>query len=127
MIAIFTGAMLVFVASSASAQRSCKKGIPCGGSCIAATKVCRVGSTQPSEREASTRDEVVSPADVEYLAALKSERTGKPMFVGNVDTNVYYLAGCKPAKRLLREESVPFRTAAAAEGAGFRRSRARGC
>ena len=29
----------------AEAQRNCRKGIPCGNTCISATKVCRIGSS----------------------------------------------------------------------------------
>jgi hypothetical protein len=40
-------ALLLVVPTAAHAQR-CKKGIPCGRSCIAANKTCRIGSPDPS-------------------------------------------------------------------------------
>jgi len=40
---LFLAAGLLLLASVASAQRRCVKGIPCGGSCISASMTCRVG------------------------------------------------------------------------------------
>jgi hypothetical protein len=36
---------LLLVASPVVAQKNCTKGIPCGKTCISATKTCRVGSS----------------------------------------------------------------------------------
>ncbi|WP_310569585.1 hypothetical protein [Gemmatimonas sp.] len=42
------GLLMAFVPPHvAAAQRNCKKGIPCGNSCIAANRVCRVGPRAP--------------------------------------------------------------------------------
>jgi hypothetical protein len=45
--------VLLFAAAPLAAQ-NCKKGIPCGRTCIAATKTCRIGtpstSTEPDQR-----------------------------------------------------------------------------
>jgi hypothetical protein len=38
------GLALLLLASSLEAQKNCTKGIPCGNTCISASKVCRVGS-----------------------------------------------------------------------------------
>jgi hypothetical protein len=38
------GLALLLLASSLEAQKNCTKGIPCGRTCISASKVCRVGS-----------------------------------------------------------------------------------
>lgn len=43
--------LLAVVAKDAEAQRRCTKGIPCGGSCISATKTCRVGSSSEPARD----------------------------------------------------------------------------
>ena len=37
---------------SANAQKNCRKGIPCGRTCIAANKVCRIESGPPARAEA---------------------------------------------------------------------------
>lgn len=44
---------LLLLPSIALAQKNCKKGIPCGGTCISADKVCRVG-TPPNSPPASS-------------------------------------------------------------------------
>jgi hypothetical protein len=72
------------LSAEAGAQKRCTKGIPCGGTCISADKVCRVGSpsstpsskpgsrpsapaTRPSTPAVSTASEP-APARVEELA-----------------------------------------------------------
>ena len=52
---------LLLAAAPAVAQKNCTKGIPCGKTCISATKTCRVGtpsSTPPTVKSADRpRDE----------------------------------------------------------------------
>lgn len=53
---------IVGIASPASAQRQCKKGIPCGNSCIAANRTCRVGTPAAASAPAEA-----TPAPVRSL------------------------------------------------------------
>jgi len=46
--------LLLLAPSVLSAQKTCKKGIPCGGTCIAANKVCRIGTARSTPAPAST-------------------------------------------------------------------------
>lgn len=46
-------AVLIALVSSPVEAANCKKGIPCGGSCISATKVCRI--SQPSTTAPTTK------------------------------------------------------------------------
>lgn len=42
--------LFILFASSTANAKNCKKGIPCGNSCISATKTCRIGTySKPSE------------------------------------------------------------------------------
>lgn len=124
-------ACLALLPVAASAQRQCKKGIPCGGTCISATKTCHVGS--PTADSAKTRPQPISPAD---QAALVRRLTGDTSantsldfgpFVGSVDGNVYYSTGCTTAWKLTPEERVYFKSEEDAIAHGYHRSRAKGC
>src|SRR5688572_10957598 len=55
-----TAILLVAAAIPAEAQRRCTKGIPCGNTCISATKTCRVGSGSAT-KAGSTRPDSVAP------------------------------------------------------------------
>lgn len=124
-------ALLLLIAVPAKAQRNCKKGIPCGNSCISASKVCRVGSGNAKKSDAS--------GDSIYQAALTKVRAqglmgvpdtglrGVLPWVANVDGFVYYLSSCAPAKRITPEEAVYFATENDAARGGYRRSKAKGC
>lgn len=46
-------ALLLLAPATVFAQKKCKTGIPCGGTCIAANKVCRVGSSPRAPSPAS--------------------------------------------------------------------------
>jgi|SRR5688500_10446608 len=51
---------LATIGSSLDAQPNCKKGIPCGNSCIAANKVCRIG-TQSTPSSTTPRSSQPAP------------------------------------------------------------------
>jgi hypothetical protein len=59
-------AMLVAAGTSADAQRVCKKGIPCGGTCISASKTCHVGSASSAPQ---TPEQAAQSAVDDTLAA----------------------------------------------------------
>ena len=119
--------LLFFLPAVAEAQRQCKKGIPCGGSCIAAGKVCHVGqkpavdsTRRDSQPQAISR--VLTP-----LPLVSGPMSSDSSWVASVDGTVYYWAQCMTANKLMTDERVYFRTQEAAQAQGYKRSRARGC
>lgn len=148
-----TALLLIALASPASAQRRCKKGIPCGGSCISATKTCRVGSGSSSGSGGS----VYSPYTLRSLAppppapaqrrALEAAaaRTRIPPnarylgdggfavadpqapFVAWPAIGVYFAASCEPSHLVPPIDRIYFRSGIDAERAHFVRSPIAGC
>ena len=103
------------LASSAQAQKRCTKGIPCGNSCIAANKVCRIGSSAPAARP-STQE-----ASVPSIGAPPQE------WVASKKGRTYYRLGCRGANGLSKANLIFFKTEDEALLAGYTRSRAKGC
>ena len=112
----FLGLSLLAV-SNAEGQKNCRKGIPCGNTCIAANKVCHIGtpSTPPTTTPAPTRSDSTAVAQ-EGMAWVASSRG-----------HTYYQRGCSTANRLSRTNLIYFRTEEEAQRAGYRRSTSRGC
>lgn len=116
---------IALVASPAEAQRRCTKGIPCGNSCIAANKVCRVG-TSPAPREPAPREPATSTqALIGQLATARDSVSFD--WVGSVDGSIYYRSTCVMATKLWPQERVFFRMESDAVARGYRRSRVGGC
>lgn len=117
-------ALLAVEVQDAEAQRNCKKGIPCGNTCISATKTCRIGSqpAQPTKAEES--------AAVARLFGTPEPPPIPPTFgpyVGSIDGNIYYSINCRTAWKLSEDERVYFPSEENAQIRGYRRSRAKGC
>lgn len=99
---------------SAEAQKRCTKGIPCGNTCIAANKTCRVGSGSATKAPASqsapasSKAAPVIPEGAQYVASSKG--------------TVYYWVGCNGWKNLSTANLVYFKTADEAKKAGYRQS-----
>jgi hypothetical protein len=149
-LAAITALALLTILSDALAQRRCRKGIPCGGTCIAANKTCRVGSggnggvIYPGERIYRTYSEYDSVAKARTAAAPKREvaksspnassrpaslsiRLPTSNWVGSKADRVYFKLDCPAAKDLAPANRRYFDRVAAATAAGFRRSRVPGC
>lgn len=116
---------IALVAAPADAQRRCSKGIPCGNSCIAANKVCRVG-TSPAPREPAPREPTTSTQSLigQSMAARDSAFFE---WVGSVDGLIYYRSTCVMATKLWPQERVFFQRESDAVARGYRRSRVVGC
>jgi hypothetical protein len=114
--ALFTllGLSLLAVASNADAQKNCRKGIPCGNTCIAADKVCPIGT--PSSPPSTSRSDSTAVTQKDSMAWVASSRG-----------HTYYRRGCTTAKRLSPANLIYFRTEQEAQRAGYQRSRSRGC
>jgi deoxyribonuclease-1 len=128
---IIVAASILALASSAGAQRNCKKGIPCGGTCISATKTCRVGTTTADTTSRQARP--ISPDDQAALVRRLTGDTGAKTsfafgpFIGSVDGDVYYAAGCQTSWKLSADERIYFQSEQEAVAKGYHRSRAKNC
>ena len=113
----FLGLSLLAV-SNAEGQKNCRKGIPCGNTCIAANKVCRIGtpSTRPTTSDTPARSDSAAVAPKDNMA-----------WVGSSRGHTYYRRGCGTANRLSPANLIYFRTEEEAQRAGYRRSTSRGC
>src|SRR5262249_39912345 len=103
-------------AQGASAQKHCMKGIPCGNTCISATRKCRTATTAATA--AAT------------LPATTSEKSSRPVgasFVASRRGHVYYWVGCSAWKSLSKANLIYFKSAKEAETAGYRPSKSEGC
>ena len=109
----FLGLTLLAV-GNAEGQKNCRKGIPCGNTCIAANKVCHIGA--PSTPPTSSRNDSTAVAPKENMAWVASSRG-----------HTYYRRGCDTANRLSPANLIYFRTEEEAQRAGYRRSTSRGC
>ncbi len=101
---------------SAHAQKNCKKGIPCGNSCIAANKTCRIGTT-PAPSKADTMRVVEG--------SIRTARTGD--WIASSRGTTYYKAGCSGANKLSPANKIHFKSEDEARKAGYHRSATRGC
>lgn len=125
---------LALVPAVLVAQKQCKKGIPCGGTCIAADKTCHVGgggsysapgpSAKPPKAQRSDfshlEPTVVAPAEdppVVYAVT----------FVGSVADSIYFIATCSAAQDLHPTNIRRFLTQEDARKAGYKRSRVSDC
>lgn len=113
----FVGVLLSTSPTRLTAQKKCRTGIPCGNSCISATKTCRIGSSAP----ATARPGATSSQP----ASLLSPAAGR--WVGSVADRVYFLATCSAALDLAADNRVTFASPQDAERLGFRASRVPGC
>ena len=107
----FLGLSLLAV-SNAEGQKNCRKGIPCCNTCIAANKVCHIGTPSASLDSSSTP----AVAQNDSMAWVASSRG-----------HTYYKRGCGTAKRLSPANLIYFRTEEEAQRAGYHRSTSRGC
>lgn len=105
---------LLLLASPSAGQRRCVKGIPCGGTCISATKTCHVGSGSATAAPKPTRTApTAAPDGARFVASSKGQ--------------VYYLATCTAARRLSPANRIYFKSDKEALAAGYRPSASSGC
>ena len=100
----------------AHAQKNCKKGIPCGNSCIAANKTCRIGAT-PAPSSADTKRVV--------QGSVGNSSTGD--WIASSRGTTYYKAGCSGANKLSAANVIRFKSEDEAPKAGYHRSATKGC
>ena len=122
----FVLAAVALTAAPAEAQKNCRKGIPCGNTCIAANKTCRIGRTPPpTTRTSPPAAAQQGQADTDTGAVARQAATGA--WVASSRGSTYYRVGCSGAGKLSPANRIYFKTEAAAKAAGYRRSTQRGC
>lgn len=109
---------LLIAASPLDAQKVCKKGKPCGNSCIAQDKVCRIAPAP----DRPTPEKVPAPAE-----SPGNTPPSDMQFIASSRGKVYYWKGCNAWQSLSPSNRVYFRTQQEAEGAGYRPSGQTGC
>src|SRR5207248_200309 len=100
---------------AANAQKRCRKGIPCGNTCIAANKTCRAGMP------------AYAPPPSQLSPPAQAEPDTSRAWVASSRGHAYYKHGRSGANRLTPSNRVHFRTEEEAQRAGYRRSTPRGC
>lgn len=109
---------------STAAAQNCRRGIPCGNSCIAATRVCHIGGG--TARSIVPRNDTTSAAEPEKLVS-PPRGSGQQQWVGSFADGVYFLASCTAAQDLAPANRRTFTSESAAIAAGYRHSRTPGC
>lgn len=112
--AIISAVLLVACAADAAAQKRCTKGIPCGNSCIAANKTCRVGSpARPSSSQPSSATTAAVPPGTQFVASSRG--------------TTYYYVGCNGWKSLAPANRIYFKNVEEARAKGLKPSTQAGC
>jgi hypothetical protein len=116
-------AMLTLCMAAPVSAQNCKKGKPCGHTCIARDKICRIGPAPASPPVETPHDNpallTVAPGD--------SVPTNNASWVASPRGHTYYrnANSCRGAKEL--KNRIYFRSEEAAIAAGYRRSVQKGC
>jgi len=116
--ALFVLGLSLLLVGNAEGQKNCRKGIPCGDTCIAANKVCRIGTPSAPPTTSPT------PATANSTAVAT---TSSVVWVASSRGHTYYRRGCSTANRLSPANLIYFRTEEEARRAGYSRSTSRGC
>jgi deoxyribonuclease-1 len=124
----FTAALTLFCLISSAhveAQPNCKKGKPCGNSCISRDKVCRIGTT-PAPAPAPLVDAKAAP--LASVASVAVKDLNSP-WVAFKDGSIYYrnVMGCEVARVPEKAERVYFKSEEDAKRAGLAASKEAGC
>jgi hypothetical protein len=117
---VFPLAFAFVFAPQAGAQPNCRKGIPCGNSCIAANKVCRIGPG--SARDAAPNvspDGAAQPLGFASVSALADRSNPRLPWVVRASGGPYYRNGCAGAARVPPAQRLYFRTEDEVRRIGF--------
>lgn len=112
--ALWSALFLSLLATPAMAQKRCVKGKPCGNTCIAATKTCRVGTgTATRATTPTTAAAVIIPEGMQFVASTRG--------------TTYYYVGCRGWRSLAAANLRWFPDAGAARAAKLTPSTQAGC
>ncbi len=117
----------VSLPSTAEGQKRCKKGIPCGGACISASRTCRIGS--PSPEPASADKPASSPptqptSDSSTKPTSDTTQAGSTKVWINIKSRVYH---CPGTRYFGATASGKYSTEREAIAAGIRGANGRRC
>ena len=91
--------LLVVCALNLQAQKRCVKGIPCGNSCIAANKTCRIGTPSTTSERAEPKTVSTGTAKKDSVASDSSGKTstdvGAVKVWVNTKSRVYHCEGSR--------------------------------
>ena len=130
-LSVLCTALGLFFISEVEAQKKCTKGIPCGNTCIAANKTCRIGTS-------STTPET-TPKPLATTAPATGTTARAPLDIPAGDStwgwtaarsgDVYYanVQSCVYLQRVQAGQRIYFRTSKEAEAYGLTRSLNSGC
>lgn len=130
---VILAAMGVLLCAPLHAQRNCRTGIPCGNSCIAATKTCRIGGAAAPRSESPSSS--VAPSNV-TPPALGSRAQLEAGAIPPASTHpwvalrggtFFYRRSCRAARELPRQELVYFKSETEAVDSGRLPSEVAGC
>jgi hypothetical protein len=111
---LFGLTLLALLNTTASAQRRCVKGIPCGGTCISATKTCHVGIIPPQRTEPAPTVRTLHSEQAVGPVSVDAGRAAAP-FVGSATGHTYYpVEGCDAAASIPDSLRVYFASETAA-------------
>lgn len=119
---LFTSILILLCGSTAIAK-NCKNGIPCGNSCIAASKTCHIG-TAPSSASALATG---TPSAHLSNGTTATASTDAVLWVGSISDHVYFLGSCVAAKDIASTNRRIFSSEADAISQGYRHSGVPGC
>lgn len=116
-------AFLLFVPASLFAQKSCKKGIPCGGTCIAANKTCHVGSSTSAPQSPTDAAPRPSSQAPDSTGSVDTASAAGKVWV-NTKSHVYHCAG---SRYYGTTKNGTYMTESAAKAAGNRPAYGKAC
>lgn len=113
--AVVAVALITVAAVASEAQPNCRKGKPCGNTCIAQNRTCRVGPPSP----ASTTPRA-APSQANRLVSAE-EATPLPWLAGS-STRTYYASACAGASRIPTADRTFFRLEEGLQRIGYTRA-----
>lgn len=108
-------AALMLLSSAALGQPNCRKGKPCGNTCIAQNRTCRVGPPSP----ASTTPRA-APSQANRL--LSAEEATPLPWLAVSSTRTYYASACSGAARIPVSDRTLFRLEEGLQRIGYTRA-----
>ena len=128
--------LVITLAQPADAQPNCRKGKPCGNSCIAQNRTCRVGgassgssTAEGSEPNAPSRAApLYTPSDADRRQRTERSDTLMP-WVAAMSPSVYFASACSGAATISADRRLFFRTEENLQRIGYKRASAKleGC
>ncbi len=122
--------LTLFAAVPGATQPNCKKGKPCGGTCIAQNRTCHIESRPASEPRTSERQPTANAAPVQSLYAPAPASAAAPVdsllpWVISVTGGTYFASACSGAESIVPANRMFFRNEENLKRAGMSRATAK--